>query len=154
MNADSLKASPQWAIHDLYVYHPEAEPWGQALCFPLLDGTTPLLYRVGYLDFLRLGPQARTPLRVRVVADEVWALLEGQAHFYWRDLRSTSPTRDQEQSLTLAAPALVLVPFGVAFGVHVEGETALLMRVSTHPPGSHPEDHELPWTPGHEPESR
>ena len=141
------KAAPEFAIHDLYVHRPEPAQWGQALCFPLLDGSTPLLYRIGYVDFLRLGAGTRTPLRVREAADELWTLLEGQALFHWHDLRPSSPTRGQRQRMILAAPCLALVPFGVAFGVRVQGGTALLMRLATHPPGSHTGDRELDWPP-------
>ncbi len=79
-----------------------------------------------------MAPAKEGVLRIRETADEVWALLEGRAEFIWHDRREGSPSYDLWHRLTSEEPTVVLVPFGVAFGVRAIGEEALFARLTTH----------------------
>ena len=50
-------------------------------------------------------------MKARDTADEVWAVIDGQATFEWEDLRESSPTSGAKASLSLREPTTVLVPF-------------------------------------------
>jgi mannose-6-phosphate isomerase-like protein (cupin superfamily) len=65
-------------------------------------------------------------------ADEVWALIEGEATFEWEDRRSVSPTSGGKASLAAREPITILVPFGVTFRVTAGNGAAILLRLSTH----------------------
>jgi dTDP-4-dehydrorhamnose 3,5-epimerase-like enzyme len=86
-----------------------------------------------------------TPLRLRVVADEAWALVEGKVEFVWWDLRAGSPTKNGTHRLLASEPTLVMTPFGVAFGVRVLETSSLLVRATTHDEGEHAGDRILRW---------
>jgi dTDP-4-dehydrorhamnose 3,5-epimerase len=105
-----------------------------------------LLRRFGQAEVVRVSPEARPDLQVRVVADEVWALVEGEAEFVWHDLRPASPTHDAKYRAKYAQPTLLLVPFGVAFGYRALGGEALMLRLSSHADGEHDRDRKVPWT--------
>jgi len=75
-----------------------------------------------------LGPQ------LRAVADEAWALVEGQVEFAWEDRRQGSPTQGRTHLLRCAEPTLVLAPFGVAFACRAVDGPARLLRLASHAP--------------------
>jgi dTDP-4-dehydrorhamnose 3,5-epimerase-like enzyme len=70
--------------------------------------------------------------RVRVVADEVWALLDGEIDVVMHDEREDSPTRGTRVHLHLHEPTLVLVPFGVQSEVSSPGAPSWIVRMATH----------------------
>ena len=132
-------------IHDLFVREiPAREEQGLTRWLALRDADH-LLRRFGQAEVLRLSPESIPALRCRAVADEVWCLLEGQIACRWRDTRNDSPSKDAVYSTTFDRPALMLVPFGVAFGCRALTEGCLLLRISTHADGEHEGDRTLPW---------
>jgi hypothetical protein len=78
------------------------------------------------------------------LADEIWALEEGEARLFWRDDRIGSPTRRAEHRLLARPPQLWLVPFGVAFAMRAV-QPCILVRLSTHESGVETTALELPW---------
>lgn len=106
----------------------------------VLSEHDPLLRRFGQVDMVDLDVNhPQTILRKK--ADEVWAVLEGEAHFSLEDLREDSPTFGAELTLVLDASIYraVLLPFGVACRVETPAH-ALCLRLTTHADGSNPED--------------
>ena len=103
-----------------------------------------LLRRLGQVDAVRKSPGDLTNLSMRVVADEIWILLEGRAYCRCHDLRAESPSKDTTVEFELEAPARALIPFGVAFGWRALAKPALMLRVSTHQDGDHPQDQIIP----------
>jgi dTDP-4-dehydrorhamnose 3,5-epimerase len=134
-----------FAIHDLYAraLMPMASEMGESL--RLLRFEDHLLRRFGLAELVRLAPDHPVDLRMRVVADEVWILIEGQAEFAWHDLRPGSPTEDRKDRLMCLGPTLVLAPFGVAFGYRAVGERASLIRLATHAETETENIRVLPW---------
>lgn len=136
----SLEA-PLPPIHDLVVLRlaHEDRPSGRHLL--LLRWSDHLLRRFALAEAVWVEPgEGEPPLRLRAVADEVWALVEGQAEFVWQDERPTSPTHGVRHRLVCREPTAVLVPFGVAFGVRALGAPALLVRLASHEDGEHEAD--------------
>ncbi len=139
--------SESFPIHDLFirplthVEEPGVSRW------TALRDTDHLLRRFGQAEAVRISPDRPADLRLRPVADEVWALLEGEAEFAWLDLRPGSPSRGVRHQMSCAEPTLVLAPFGVAFGVRAIGGPALLLRLATHASGdpASEDDRSLPW---------
>lgn len=111
----------------------------------LLSFDDHILRRFGQLDLLRKEPNDLNELSVRVVADEVWFLIEGAARCIGRDLRPGSLSQGQEVAFEISTPTRVLVPFGVAFGWQAIGSSALMLRCSTHQDGDHSEDRIIPF---------
>ena len=134
------------SIFDLYIRELTPEESDGLSALRVLGSEDHLLRRFGQLDVIRKSPNSMETMSLREVADEVWALLEGEVEFAWHDLRPDSPSHDNWQHLRTGTPTLVLAPFGVAFGYRQLGESALLLRLSTHAEGSHPGDRVLPWT--------
>jgi dTDP-4-dehydrorhamnose 3,5-epimerase len=97
-----------------------------------LRDTDHLLRRFGQAEVVRLLPERLPALRLRRAADEIWALLEGDVEFRWRDIRSDSPAQGTQHSLTCSQPTLVLAPAGVPFGLRALKGPALLLRLATH----------------------
>lgn len=134
-----------YPIHDLYIKpillieEPGKTRW------PTLCDSDHILRRFGLAEVVRVRPEATTKLQVREIADEVWALIEGQIEFYWQDLRKNSPTYVRKHRLKCESPTLVLVPFGVAFGCRALDEAATLIRLATHADGTHDRDRQIPW---------
>lgn len=132
-------------IHDLYIKpillieEPGSTRW------PTLCDSDHILRRFGLAEVVRVQPEAPPKVHVREIADEVWALIEGQVEFYWHDLRKNSPTFDSKHRLICELPTLVLVPFGVAFGCRALGGAATLLRLATHADGVHETDQQIPW---------
>ena len=137
--------STQYPIQDLFVKTLAASQADGLTRWLALSDQDHLLRRFGLAEVVRVPAGADTGLRLREVADEVWALIEGQVEFVWRDVRSASPTHDHRHRLTCSQPTLVLVPFGVAFGVRSLNSAALLLRLATHVDGAHQGDRSMPW---------
>lgn len=132
-------------IHDLFIRRiPTIEEPNATRLLALRD-TDHLLRRFGQAEVVHTLPGSKARLRSREVADEVWALIEGQVEFVWHDLRQDSPTYDRWHRLTCDKPTLVLVPFGVAFGYRALAGSASLLRLTTHSDGEHDGDQELNW---------
>lgn len=135
---------PQTAIHDVYIRELSASPEPGIQRVTILVDHDHLLRRFGLSEAVWLASGETTGLRVRAVADELWALLEGSVEFVWHDLRAGSPTRDLWHRLVCAQPTLVLAPFGVAFGARGLAERSLLLRLATHAEAD-PDDALIPW---------
>jgi hypothetical protein len=121
-----------YPIHDMLLRPlPVREgPWGRH--WPLPDWDGPWLRRYGEAEVIRIGPGGALPDRLRRVADEVWALLEGEIELTAVDLRPDSPTHDAELRLDLTEPTLILIPFGVGLRVRSVGRGAWVSRMATH----------------------
>ncbi len=135
---------PQAAIHDVYIRELSAAHEPGIRRVTILADYDHLLRRFGLSEAVWLGSGEGTGLRVRAVADELWALLEGSVEFVWHDLRPGSPTRDCWQRLVCTQPTLVLAPVGVAFGARGLAERSFLLRLATHAEVD-PDDAEFPW---------
>ncbi len=122
---------PQSAIHDVYIRELSASDEAGIRRLSILADHDHLLRRFGLSEAVWLVAGQTTGLRVRAVADEVWALMEGSVEFVWHDLRSGSPTRDARLRLTCVQPTLVLAPFGVAFGARGLADRSSLLRLAT-----------------------
>ncbi len=136
MNGETDK----YPIHDLYVVRLEVTESAGSIQWQVYRNTNHLLRRFGEAQVIRLLPAATAERRLREMADEVWALLEGKVEFEWHDQREGSPTSGSLFRLTCEEPTLVLVPFGVAFGVRAIDASALLARLMTHEEGEHEGD--------------
>ncbi|MCJ7825038.1 MAG: hypothetical protein MUP44_09080 [Anaerolineales bacterium] len=132
-------------IHDLFIRELTAEETDGLTKFNVLRDDDHLLRRFGQVQGIRKSPGRNETLCLREVADEVWALIEGQVEFTWHDLRQDSPSQDQWHHLRTGTPTLVLAPFGVAFGCRALEDPAFLIRLSTHAEGEHSGDREIPW---------
>jgi len=132
-------------IHDLFICELTAEETdGSTKCHVLSDEDH-LLRRFGQVQVIRKSPGRSETLCLREVADEVWALIEGQVEFAWHDLRQDSPSQGHWHHLHTETPTLVLAPFGVAFGCRALEDPAFLIRLSTHAEGEHSGDQVIPW---------
>jgi dTDP-4-dehydrorhamnose 3,5-epimerase-like enzyme len=132
-------------IHDLFAREIGVEHDGSDLHWTALQEYDHLLRRFGLAEVVRASADTKPGMKLRVVADEAWALIEGRVEFVWHDLRKDSPTYGNQHRITCERPTLVLAPFGVAFGFRSLEETALLLRLATHPDNTHEGDHRLPW---------
>jgi hypothetical protein len=119
-------------IHDLYIRPIEVIEDQGVKRWPAVSDTDHLLRRFGHAEVIRLTDKSKPRMRVREVADEVWALVDGSAEFIWHDLRPGSPSNDRQYSITCDEPTLVLVPFGVAFGYRPVLTPVTLLRITTH----------------------
>ena len=132
-----------YPIHDLFVrelsYKDNSDP-AKLSVFRYDDH---LLRRIGHVEFIRASDGSSDKSEIHESADEVWALLEGTVTFSWKDKRQDSPTFDRVHHQTSSDPLLLLVPFGVAFGYHVDEGEALLLRFSTHAALDYPNDRPL-----------
>jgi hypothetical protein len=139
--------SDAFPIHDLFI-RPLAQVEEPGITrWPALADSDSLLRRFGQAEVVRVSPDRAADLRLRRVADEVWALIEGTVEFAWLDLRPGSPSTGFRHQVTCARPTLVLAPFGVAFGMRALAGPALLLRLATHAesdPASQG-DLTLPW---------
>ena len=91
-----------------------------------------LLRRFGSADLIEFGSEYSPSLRLRKEADEIWILFSGSALLRMMDTRPESPTHGESIERELAAPARVLVPFGVAAGWQPVKAPVQLLRISTH----------------------
>ena len=132
-------------IHDLYIRELTLEETNGLTKFHVLRDDDHLLRRFGQVQAIRKLPGRSETLCLREVADDVWALIEGEVEFAWHDLRQDSPSQDHWHHLRTKTPTLVLAPFGVAFGCRALEDPTLLIRLSTHAEGEHSGDREIPW---------
>jgi len=118
------------AIHDVVVA-PLAETESEGrVASVILAYDDHLLRRFGAAEIHRLAQGAALDI-VRAQADEVWALLDGQAECHLEDARQDSPTRGARLVLHLDRPQRFLLPFGVR--LHLRGSPAArLLRLMTH----------------------
>ena len=105
-----------------------------------------MLRRFGQVEMRTFGDTCVSPFVQRAVADEIWVPVSGKAVLHLVDRRAASPDKDVYQRVVLdtAAPQALLVPFGVAYAIENEADTALI-RLSTHADGRHPEDKTIPF---------
>ena len=106
----------------------------------ILKESDHLLRRFGQVDVVRIESDGEVQV-YRYEADEIWALLSGQATLHLRDQRQDSPSQGAVVGLDLSqnSPQAVLVPFGVVCTVR-STQGATLLRISTHQDGTNPED--------------
>lgn len=99
-----------------------------------------LLRRFGQVDFVRLDPQDSLGL-CREQADEIWAVVSGEASFTLTDKREESPGLEEQIELSLrgSRPQALLVPFGVQCRIYSENG-ASCVRLTTHHDGAEPDD--------------
>jgi hypothetical protein len=129
---ESRRAEPIAGIHDLVSLRLPARPIGGGVeQRTALSYSDHLLRRFGQADIVHLEHGGRLEKKEEETADEVWALIEGEATFEWEDRRSSSPTSGGKASLAAREPIAVLVPFGVAFRVTAGNGAAILLRLST-----------------------
>ncbi len=121
-----------YPIHDLFVRPLQIERDANGATLDILHYGDHLLRRFGFAEVVFLEGDQIRKAEPRKVADEVWALVVGEAQFNWLDLRLSSPSRDSSYQLDCDQPTLVLVPFGVEFSVQAVGGPAQLLRLSTH----------------------
>jgi hypothetical protein len=88
------------------------------------------LRRFGQMDVLRLETGGRYQGRRRI-ADEVWALVEGEVVIRMTDGRPESPSRGAIETHSLDVPSRVLVPFGVELRIEAL-RSSWLVRLMTH----------------------
>jgi dTDP-4-dehydrorhamnose 3,5-epimerase-like enzyme len=131
-------------IPDLLIEQLRIDTEGAHEFLQLLSFDDHMLRRFGQLDLIGKEPGDLDELSLRVVADEVWFMVEGTVRCICRDMRPGSPSQDQEVAFELSTPTRVLVPFGVAFGWQAIGSSALMLRCSTHQDGDHQEDRVIP----------
>lgn len=125
-----------FAINDMVVM--ELSPRWPVLT--VLTEHAPLLRRFGQVDVVDLDTGHSQSIR-RKKADELWAVLEGEAHFSLEDQREDSPTFGQRETIALDGEIFraVLIPFGVACRVETPAH-ALCVRLTTHADATTPED--------------
>jgi dTDP-4-dehydrorhamnose 3,5-epimerase-like enzyme len=134
-----------YPIHDLHIQSFEAITEPNATRWPALFDSNHILRRFGLAEVVRALPGQNSLLRLREIADEVWALIDGHVEFVWHDRRRDSPTFNNWHHLVCDQPTRVLVPFGVAFGCRALNNSATLLRLATHADGVHDNDQEFPW---------
>ncbi|NIS83254.1 MAG: hypothetical protein GTO14_24325 [Anaerolineales bacterium] len=135
-----------YPIHDLFIRPIEVIEEPGVTRWPALADTDHLLRRFGHAEIVRLQEETKTRLRVREVADEIWALVDGSVEFIWHDLRTNSPSYDRQYRYQCDQPTLVLVPFGVAFGHRLIQPPVTLLRITTHANGETTGDREFDFT--------
>lgn len=121
-----------YPIHDLFIRPLQAEHDPEGWRLEVLRYSDHLLRRFGLAEVVFLKSAQVRPARLRIMADEVWALIEGSVEFSWHDQRSSSPTRGANYQLRCDEPTLVLAPFGVEFEVRAVDGPAQLLRLATH----------------------
>lgn len=119
-------------IHDLFIRPLHIEQDSSGATLDVIRYSDHLLRRFGFAEIVFLESDQVRPAELRNLADEIWALVEGNAQFKWLDRRSSSPTCDATYQLDCDQPTLVLVPFGVEFTVQAVSGSAQLLRLSTH----------------------
>ena len=133
-------------IPDLFVHPLIARQNHEGEILKVLDGSHPLLRRFRSLEILRIEPKEATTMRMRLVADEVYALLEGQILCAWLDLREASSSYERYVQWTFRDPTLLLAPFGVALGLQALDVPALVIRIATHSLKEQEDLHPVPWS--------
>ena len=125
------------AINDMAV---QALEWRSGI-LTVVSENDPLLRRFGQCDYVRLEAEGSLEI-LRKQADEVWAVIAGQAVLKLEDQRAASPSYQAILDLKLDGelPKAVLVPFGVRCRITTRKEAGLI-RLTTHEDGDNPEDH-------------
>jgi len=125
------------AINDMAV---QALEWRGSF-LTVVSENDPMLRRFGQCDYVRMKAEETFEI-LRRQADEVWALIAGQADVRLEDRREESPSYQAVQTLEMDAelPKAVLVPFGVRCRIAARTE-AVLIRLTTHEDSDIPEDH-------------
>ena len=106
----------------------------------VLKESDQLLRRFGQVDVVDLGAKNTLEVR-RIQADEIWAIISGKAEIELEDQRGESPSFGKRVDMEVEgkSPQVFLVPFGVNCKISSQ-EGAILLRISTHQDGTHPED--------------
>lgn len=127
------------AINDMAV---QALEWRSGI-LTVVSENDPLLRRFGQCDYVRLEAEENLEI-LRQRADEVLAVIAGQADIKLEDQRQESPSYHAVQDLELDGelPKAVLVPFGVRCRIAARTETVLI-RLTTHADSDNPADHTL-----------
>ena len=133
-------------IPDLFVHPISAQQSKEGEILKVLNGSYPLLRRFGSLEALRIQPREAMAMRMRLVADEVYALLEGQILCAWLDLREGSSSYERYVQSTFRDPTLLLAPFGVALGLQAVDTPAFVLRVATHSQKEQDDLRQVPWS--------
>ena len=130
----------QNSIPDVFLFDVERKD-GRLI---LLRDNDNLLRRFGQVEFRELRAGENTPFTLRVVADEIWSVIKGEASLSLVDRREGSPTKNHVMKLTLSSeePQSILVPFGVAFAFTAI-EDAQMVRLATHQDQEHSQDETL-----------
>jgi dTDP-4-dehydrorhamnose 3,5-epimerase-like enzyme len=113
----------------------------QASRLTVLNEDDHLLRRFGQLDLVNLEPGICLITHRKEGADEIWALVNGEAEVQLSDAREESPTfqLSMQISLSVDPPVAVLIPFGLSAEISsVHG--GLLLRVSSHADQLFPDD--------------
>lgn len=119
-------------IHDMLLRPLPAQAGPPGTHWPLPSWDEPWLRRYGEAEVIRLGPDEPAFERMRRVADEVWALLEGEIDVMAEDRRPDSPTHHVQARFHFTEPTLVLIPFGVRLQLKATGPSTWLVRMATH----------------------
>lgn len=118
-------------IHDLYIRTFERQTTDSGFVQTVLRYSDHLLRRFGVAEFHVIAEGQQRHSATQPVADEVWALVRGEAEFDWKDLRENSPTFGHTYRYHAGRPTVVLVPFGVAFLIRsLNGEAGLVRLAS------------------------
>lgn len=138
-----MMVSPTGGIHDIWVQPLPTVRSDGGTHWKLPEGLAPWLRRYGEAEVVRMASGASLGPRVRRVADEVWALLDGEVDVDLVDERDNSPTRGGSLHIHLSEPTLVLVPFGVQGRLSSPSLRSWIVRMATHseledPTGMHP----------------
>lgn len=118
-------------IHDVVIDELERTAFDAGWALTALRFSEPRLHRIALIQIVHLPPGARTEFRRRAQTDELWILVEGRVSFHWLDQREGSPSFEAQQEHTAKIPTRALAPFGVAFGVQADDDSALLIRLAT-----------------------
>lgn len=134
------------SIHDLYLREIDGIELGGTRRLAIYGYDDHLLRNLKAVELVVVSSQSDFEMRVRDVADEVWTMIQGEAVFHWQDLRADSPTYKEKFEYSTSSPLMMLVPFGVAFGVRALSQDVSLIRLATHldneDPGSRLEENE------------
>jgi dTDP-4-dehydrorhamnose 3,5-epimerase-like enzyme len=100
-----------------------------------------ILRRFGQVDVVKMPEGSSLVTHRGGGADEVWALLEGEALLKLTDRRQESPSLGQTDEFELNgnSPQAVLIPFGVQAQIFGHSRSALL-RITTHADELFPKD--------------
>lgn len=111
----------------------------------LLRDSDHLLRRFGQIEIRELRAGEKSQFVLRISADEIWSVTQGEIDLHLIDKRADSPSENQTMKLTLSEvqPQAVLIPFGVAYGFSAMKQSQLI-RITTHVDGTHPEDKIFP----------
>lgn len=119
-------------IHDLIIRQLDSYGIENATRIPAYRFDDHILRQLRYAEFVQLPPGIEGKMAPQAVADELWALVDGEITFTWVDMRPESPSFKTEFELPSDTPVVILVPFGVEFGYVSGAQGASLIRFSSH----------------------